>query len=271
MKELSFDMKDIKKEDLYVISDFDRTLSKGIINGKKVPSIMSLLRDGKHLNEGYAEKAKALFEKYHPMEKNLSLPLEERKKYMKKWWEEHNNLLIESGLKFSDLEDIANNGRIEFREGVLEFLDKLNKNKIPLVVFSSSGCGEAIKIFFKKYNRDYDNTFYITNRFNWGENGEALSIKGKIIDVLSKGEIYFNEFPKIWQRVKEKGDVILVGDSLSDVDMAKHVDYKNIFKIGFLNGSYNDNGDEYRKVFDLVLDGKEGFEKISEIIDKIVY
>ncbi|NCD01154.1 hypothetical protein EOL94_03625 [bacterium] len=260
----------IRKEELYIISDFDRTLTKGIIDGKKVPSIMSLLRDGNHLSKGYAEKAKALFEKYHPIEKDLDLPLEERRMFMKEWWREHNNLIIQSGLKYSDLEDIANNGKIEFRDGVLEFLDKLKENNIPLIIFSASGCGEAIKIFLKKYNKDYNNIFYITNRFNWGENGEALSIKGEIIDVLSKGVISFDELPKIYESIKNKKDIILIGDSLSDVDMAKSAKYENIFKIGFLNGSYNDHGDKYEKVFDLVLDGEEGFKKINNVLDNVL-
>lgn len=118
----------IKKDgwsNLHVLADFDRTLTAGLINGIKTPSIIALLRDGNHLIPGYAEKAQALFDKYHPIEIDLKLPQNIKKSKMEQWWQEHNKLLIESGLKFSDLEDVAQNNDLKFREGVLEFLDFL--------------------------------------------------------------------------------------------------------------------------------------------------
>jgi 5'-nucleotidase len=62
---------EIKKDGyqkLHVLSDFDRTLTYGTVDGKKTPSIISMLRDGNHLAKGYAEKANKLFEKYHSIE-----------------------------------------------------------------------------------------------------------------------------------------------------------------------------------------------------------
>ena len=162
-------------EKLHVLADFDRTLTYGVIDGKETPSIISLLRDGNHLTEGYAEKAHALFDKYSVIENKLELPLEERKLAMQEWWERHNKLLTESGLEKSDLEDIVTNGHLKFREGLLEFLDFLNEKKIPLIVLSASGCGDAIEMFFEKFNKNYSNIFYVTNQFNWDEQGKVIS------------------------------------------------------------------------------------------------
>lgn len=58
---------------LHILADFDRTLTVGLINGIKTPSIIALLRDGNHLIPGYAEKAQALFDKHHPIEIDLKL------------------------------------------------------------------------------------------------------------------------------------------------------------------------------------------------------
>ena len=69
---------------------------------------------------------------------------------MRAWWRKHNELLIHSGLKRSDLEDIVQNGPLKFRDGVLKFLDVLYAKKIPLVIISASGCGDAIEMMFEK-------------------------------------------------------------------------------------------------------------------------
>ena len=91
----------ISKEGLnkfHVISDFDRTLTKEFVNGKRIPSIISILREERHLTEDYPEKAQGLFDKYHPIERDPKKSVEEKKKTLHKWWMEHFDLLIKSGL-----------------------------------------------------------------------------------------------------------------------------------------------------------------------------
>ena len=61
----------IKKQgidSLHIVSDFDRTLTYASVGGEKIPSIISILRDGNYLSKEYAEKAHALFNKYHSIE-----------------------------------------------------------------------------------------------------------------------------------------------------------------------------------------------------------
>jgi hypothetical protein len=112
----------------YIIADFDKTLTYGTLNGKKNPSIISLLRDGNHLTEDYAPKAHALFNHYSAIEYDSSLSLEYRESQMQEWWEKHNQLLIESKLRFADIEDIAQNGDLQLRSAVPSFLQKLDEN-----------------------------------------------------------------------------------------------------------------------------------------------
>ena len=95
------------KNKIHILADFDTTLTYGQIAGKKTPSIISLLRDGNHLTKDYAEKANALFEKYHPIEIDPEISLEEKKEAMVEWWKVHNELLIKSGLSRKDLKSIV--------------------------------------------------------------------------------------------------------------------------------------------------------------------
>ncbi|MCK4996920.1 hypothetical protein KAS08_01325 [Candidatus Pacearchaeota archaeon] len=262
-------IKSDEKDNLHVLADFDRTLTYGSINGIKTPSIISLLRDGNHLSEGYAEKAHALFDKYHPMEIDPNMPIKEKKDAMMQWWDSHNQLLIDSGLKRKDLEDIVENGHLKFREGVLELLDNLYKKDIPLVIMSASGAGDAIPMFFEKHGKNYSNITYVVNKFEWDNNG---NFKGRIkptIHSLNKDETVLKNFPEIYSKIKNRKNVILLGDGLGDVDMITGFGYNSLIKIGLLNSDGEKLREKYLEKFDVVLEGDEDLNFVNDLIGDI--
>ncbi|HDP74138.1 MAG TPA: hypothetical protein ENN46_04270 [Candidatus Woesearchaeota archaeon] len=263
---------EIKKDGyqkLHVLSDFDRTLTYGTVNGKKTPSIISMLRDGNHLAEGYAEKANKLFEKYHPIEISTSIPTPEKKKAMQEWWETHNRLLVESRLSWLDQEDIVKSGYVRFREGIPEFLGFLYRQGIPLVILSASGCGEAVKLFFQGNSLDYPNIHYVTNQFNWDENGNAVSAKEPVIHCMNKDETILKEIPEVYSEIRDRRNVLLLGDSVSDLGMIGGFEYKNLVKAGFLNFDFGKLREEFEKHFDVILQGDGNFGYINKLIREL--
>ncbi len=253
-------------ENLHILSDFDRTLTYGTVDGVKIPSIIALLRDGDYLSDDYAKKAHALFEKYHPFEKNLELSREERKKAMENWWKEHHELLIRSGLSKKNLEDILEKETVKFREGVLDFLDFLNQKKIPLIILSASGCGDVVRMFFQKNKKDYPNIHYVVNQFNWNEEGRAISPKGRVIHSMSKDEAILKEIPQVYEEIKERKNVILLGDSIDDLGMVEGFDYHHLIKIGFLNPGYYNLREDYEKNFDVIIEGDGDFSYVNNLM-----
>jgi len=210
-----------------------------------------------------------LFNEYHAVEINPNISLSEKKRAMQEWWESHNKLLIKSGLSKLDLKDIVKNSYVKFREGVPEFLDFLYKNDIPLVVLSASGCGDAIQLFFQKIGKDYLNIFYVTNKFNWDDNGKAVSTKGPIIHCMNKDEAVLEKIPKVYKSVRNRKNVILLGDSFGDLGMIEGFDYSNLLKVGFLNFDYNKLRKDYKKNFDIILEGDGDFNFINTLIQDL--
>jgi len=251
---------------LHILADFDKTLTYGVVNGVKTPSIISMLRDGNHLTKDYAVKAQALFDKYHLIEIDPNVPIEKKKKLMQEWWEKHYELLIKSKLNILDIEDIVKHGHVKFRKEMPEFLDFLHHYDIPLVVLSASGCGEAIHLYFEKIGKNYPNIHYIINRFNWDGNGFALSIKSPIIHSMNKDDTMLKEFTNIFESVKNRKNVILLGDNVSDLEMIKGFSYDNLLKIGFLNIDSEKNRNEYEQNFDVVLEGDSDINFINLLI-----
>ena len=229
-------------KDVHVVSDFDNTLT--------LQKVMAILRDGSYLTDDYAQKATRLFEKYRPLEKDSSISKEKKGEIMNEWWGEHYKLLVDSGISMSDLLEIAKSEKIKLRDGAEDFLELLYRKGIPIVIFSACGCGDAVEMILKERGLDYNNIFYIVNRFNWNKEGKAVSPQKPFIHSMNKDETTISSFPDVFDAVKDRRNVVLLGDSLNDADMAKGFDYKNILKIAVLN---EDPSEEYREKFDVIL------------------
>ncbi|MBU4284624.1 hypothetical protein KKF60_00995 [Patescibacteria group bacterium] len=254
---------------IHALVDFDRTLTKSFVKGKERPSLISVLRDGNYLTPDYAEKAHALFDKYHSMEIDINLSIEEKKKAMREWWINHFKLLIESGLNKKDLERVVDSEGVEFREGALEFIDRLNKAKIPLVIMSSSGLGgDNIAMFLKKQNRLYDNIHIISNTYIWDKNGNAIGVKEPIVHNFNKDETSIKNFPA-FEIVKDRKNVLLLGDSLGDVGMIEGFDYDNLLKIGFLNEKIDESLEKYKENFDVVILNDSDMDYVNDLLKNI--
>lgn len=257
------------KDQCFIIADFDRTLTYGTIDGKKTPSIISLLRDGKHLTEDYAEQAHALYDHYHSFEITPELPLEIKKEKMEERWAKHNQLLMQSGLRLQDLQDIAKNRHLHLRKGVQETLEYLENKHIPFIIFSASGCGDAIPIFMEHHKCNYSNISYVINRFQRDQKGFGKGVDWPIIHSFNKDEGVFSKLPLLQEKLKARKNVILIGDSLGDAEMASQKDHTTILKIWILTEATLELQSAYEDTFDLVLIGDWDFYKILALINEL--
>jgi 5'-nucleotidase len=188
---------------------------------------------------------------------------------MNEWWNEHFDLLIESGLNIKHIKQIIDEGKIEFREGIVEFLELLHKNNIPLIIVSSSGLGwDSISMFFEKKDLLYPNVHIVSNRYSWDEDGNAIGVKRPIIHVMNKDETVLEDFP-FFSQIKDRKNVLLLGDSLGDPGMVEGFNYENLIKIGFLNENIKENLDAYKKEFDVLLLNDTGMGFVTGLLKNI--
>lgn len=252
---------------LFVVSDFDRTLTYGSVDGVKTPSLISLLYNGAYLSPDYREKAQKLFETYHPFEKDTSLPFAFRKEKMDEWWETHNTLLVASGLHQDDLRSITkHNLHLRLRDGIADFLKLLSEKDIPVIIFSASGAGDAIKYFLEFHEVLFPNIHFIANLFEWDEQGFATKTSGALIHPLSKNTVSLSLYPKISRSLADRDYLLLLWDSLSDISMSEVFEYEDILKIGFFNEAYNhDQLEHYQQAFDVLQTWDSDAQFLGEI------
>lgn len=254
---------------VHVLSDFDNTLVKAYINGIRVPSLIALIRDGNYLTSDYAKKAQALYNQYAPIELDATKTMAQKKASMEEWWKRHFDLLIKSGLNVSDIERVIASDQTNFREEAKIFFNLLRQKNIPLVIVSASGLGaDAISLFFKRNNQSLDNIYIVSNRYKWDEIGSATAIIEPIIHSMNKDETTLGKFP-FYEKIKDRKNVILVGDSLSDTSMVSGFQYQNLVKFGFLNERVEEQIIEYQEEYDVVIPDDGSFNAINDFLIKI--
>lgn len=254
-------------DNLHVISDFDRTLTHAFLeDGSEVSSLISILRDENHLTSDYSEKARSLFKYYHSIEIDHSISIDEKKKAMEEWWTKHSELLIESGLNKSDLINVAKSKRIRFREKTLESMLLLNKQNVPLVILSASGLGDISIIDVLSANNMYFlNVNVISNKYIWDENGYAIDYVKPHIHTFNKNETMIKNTSFYYKLINRK-NVILLGDSLGDVNMCEGFEYNNLLKIGFLNFNVENSLEEYKKHYDVIITNDSSMEFVYNLL-----
>jgi len=266
LEELIKRFKDDGVSNLQIVSDFDKTLTKVFIDGKKANSIIAVLRDQNYLTPDYSVRANALHDKYGPIENDYNIPLEERQKAMTEWWETHFKLLIECGLSKSDIEKVYQSNIVTLRDNHSEFFKLINDNNIPLTIITAGGLGgDIINMIFNGLGYWKDNISIIANSFIFDDNGKVIEIKKPIIQSLNKFDIIIND-PVVFNKIKEKKNVIMLGDNIEDIGMVSHLDYDNIIKIGFLNEKVEENLDMYKKTFDVVIANDGSLEFVNSLL-----
>ncbi|MCF7834427.1 hypothetical protein K9M48_00030 [Candidatus Gracilibacteria bacterium] len=258
------------KNKLHVVSDFDKTMTKAFVGGKYRSSLLAVLRDEKYLTPDYSAKAQALFDHYHPMEIDPNISIQEKKLLMMEWWTKHFELLLNSGLNKKDVQKAVQSTSIEFRDYLTNILDMLDIHQIPLIILSASGLGyDGIHRYLKSIKKLYENTYILSNTFQRDRDGNAVDIHQPIIHSFNKEESLIENSP-FYGKIKNRNNIILLGDSPGDSYMAHDSDNKTIIKIGFLNDNIDQNLELFKKHFDILITGDGSMKYVYDLLRNII-
>lgn len=269
LKVLKSRMRKIKRDGLKhfsVVSDFDQTLTKSYHEGKKVVGTLGMFKDILVKDEG-----KPTFTR---MKKATEIEAEEvaieREKELnsKEWLA--NKIVAQAEGKFDAelLGKILEEAYLVPRPSFDTFLQLCNKYQIPFYLISA-GISNVIGSILSKF-MDFENypDFHLySNEINFDENGFLSSFKDPYLHFSDKGEI----FSKNRQYNK---NVLLIGDHLQDVNLARNMQPKSLLKIGYLNYKlfyrYEKTLDAYNKKYDIVIVNDGGLTAPEKIVRYIL-
>lgn len=257
------------KDKLQVISDFDRTLTKQHENGKLHISSFGLFCRCPSISQKYLQCAKGLSKKYYPIEVDPTVPHDEKKVIMKQWWSEINEVIKGETVSNKEIAETTIKEGPALRDGTVKLFDDLNKANIPVLVFSA-GLGDSVLTILKHCNILHSNVKVFSNFLYYNEDGVIQGFKNyPLIHVLNKNEFAIKDV-KYLNFIKERSNVLLMGDSPGDSGMADGVHHaENILKIGFLYDNLEENLSTFMDAFDIVLVDDQTMEVPQAILNKL--
>ncbi|XP_054710107.1 cytosolic 5'-nucleotidase 3-like [Uloborus diversus] len=254
---------------LQVISDFDHTLTRIHLNGKQCTTTYGILDQGPFCTDEFKEKSKSLFNHYHPIEVDPNLSRAEKVPYMLEWYTKSVLLMPTSGISKSSVPEMVETSNVCLRDGCDAVFELLHKKNVPLLIFSA-GVGDMLKQVLQKKNLLLPNIKIIANFLRFDEKDKLLGFKDELIHTFNKnkGSIKNSDY---FETLKTRNNVILLGDSLGDLDMAAGVQNLNsILKIGFLNYKIEESLQEYMDNFDIVLTDDQTMDVAFVLLQSIL-
>lgn len=205
------------------------------------------------------------------MEMDPTLSLDKKKAAMYEWRTKQFAVMIKFGITKSMIEQTMQSDTVKLRQGSDSFFSLLQDQDIPLLIFSASGLGyQAIQYFLTHEQKFSSNINIISNDFIRDEEGRAISAKEPIIHSYNKNETVVHELP-LYDKIKSRKNILLLGDSLGDVHMADGFEYENIIRIGFLNKDTPEHRQLYQEKFDLIILDDGPMDEVNKLMQKIIF
>ena len=254
--------------DTIMISDFDYTLSERYYNGKEMFSTYCFIDQSDIVNQknsNFISESQKLKLEYLPIETNIQLDFEYRKKKIKEWFIKALDLYV--NLKFSKeelnimIQGEAQKNNFIFRKGLKELFQKLINYDIPIIIISG-GLEKPIDVMLESVIDNYhqlkekNKIILLANSFLFDENGIVNGYSKPVIYTFNKEDIIQDEIQKKYPNVNK---VFIMGDHLNDYDSIKGLNLKrnNIIGIGFINLLENERKE---KEFQLIKNFKEIYD-----------
>ncbi|XP_051792433.1 7-methylguanosine phosphate-specific 5'-nucleotidase-like isoform X1 [Erpetoichthys calabaricus] len=251
-----------------VISDFDMTLTRFAYNGTRVPTCHNIIDNSRLISEDGKKKLKDLLNTYYPIEIDPALTVEEKLPFMVEWWTKAHNFLVAEKIQKSQITQVVKESNVMLREGFDVFFRQLHKNGIPLFIFSA-GIGDILEEVIRQAGVFYSNITVVSNYMDFDGNGLLQGFKGDLIHTYNKHEGALKNSGH-FEKLNDQRNVILLGDSLGDLQMADGVEnMENILKIGYLNDKVDKLRGQYLKGYDIVLEKDETLNVVNAILQYI--
>ena len=295
------------KHGLFIVSDFDRTLTWGKYSSHGVFQSSPLISDE------FRSRTTALLKKYYPIECDVTVPKEAKYQAMADWIAAVNGIIVDSHISQQLVHDIVEKASREaeaggmLRTGTKELLFTAAKEDIPMSIFSAGVTpiiGEIIKqeTGLSDINKTSKNISIIANDATWSGDRTIESFVPPLIHSMNKHEIpiEYNEKIKgyldaLLEEERGRGAALpvpprflVIGDTPSDALMAdvmveywnSHTQYPEfkpvVLRIGILS-KYEPDSEETKSViqeyllhFDIVVSGDGPLDFVNSIIAQIL-
>ncbi|KAJ3104907.1 5'-nucleotidase, cytosolic III [Phlyctochytrium planicorne] len=261
---------------LHIISDFDMTMTKYWVNGKRSPSSHAILTRSPSITQEFKDRSDDLYKKYYPIEISSTVSTEVKFKAMEEWWIEAHKLIVELNLGKSDLTRMIHETQVTFRQGLDEVIKLSASMNVPFLVFSA-GLYDVIREILDEAGLKPPSLHVVSNRMKFNENDICVGFHDPLIHVMNKNEANVKNSPYAGTLEGRENVInllikmqILMGDSLGDLQMAEGLKNKTLLTIGFLNYDKDRLLESYLNAFDIVILDDSSFDPILNLLHQLI-
>ncbi len=246
-----------KNEQLCVVSDWDRTLTKARTEDGQDATSYSAIAHGAYLGEAYRIEMDRLYAQYRPIEISQNISHREKQKAMRDWWTAALAMMQKYGLTEEVIEDIAIRDFMRLRDGSIDLFKILADREIPLLILSA-GIGNVIAKYLKVRALLTSNVAITANKLIF-EQGAVAGFCKPII----------HSFNKARHAITPQGCVLLIGDTIEDAQMVNDAQANCIIRVGFLNESVEENSATYLRAYDVVICNDASMVPVIELLETL--
>ena len=245
-------------ENVYVVADFDRTITQG-----SSKTSWSILAGSNLVPKSYIAERQKLYDIYRPIELDETMDFARRSLLMKEWFQKHIALFVKYQMSEEIFNIAATDLRImQFRSGAKEFLTFLHKNQIPLIIISA-GIGNFIETFLKHHDCYFDNIYISSNKILF-KDGFAYGVEENIIHSLNKNEVSLPH--TISGKLQGRNHVVLLGDQVSDLKMIDKSSHDFVVTVGFTTDERQEQLELLKNNFDIVCEENDNYFTLKEFL-----
>eukprot|EP00903_Cladosiphon_okamuranus_P010506 g9937.t1 len=256
---------------LQIISDFDFTMTKFWVNGRRGDSCHAVIDNSGLLAESFHERTTQLRNHYYPLEVAPDLAYEEKFDMMVEWVTKAHEAMVEAGITKDILREAVAKSNLEFRPGHDELLRWVDQEGVPLLMFSA-GIADVLEEAFRQHSEEPlpSTCRVISNRMAFDADGNMTGFVGECYHVFNKHASAAEVKPYFQTgEMRSRDLVLLLGDSLGDLNMAKGLDAEQVLTVGFLNDKVEERTEAYVKAYDVVILGDEGFDFVLSLLQDV--
>lgn len=244
------------KDDYYVITDFDHTLTTA-----KSSASMGIIP--KFLGGECLKQRLKIYEYYRPLELDYTIDLKEKQRIMREWARKSFTLLSNYIKSEEMIKKSLTGANLYLRDGAKEFLEEMKNKDIPVIIMSS-GIGNIVKAFLEKEKCLFNNIVIVSNFFEFNNEKAYIDIN----QIMATSNKEYKRIPKnIRERLEKKRKAILLGDLIEDIKMTDKENLQHTLTIGFLDENIEQNLEKYNNNFDIVLTEYSNFNDVKNILN----
>jgi len=243
----------VKPSDLIVITDFDATLTSG-----DSEQCHDMLGASPLMSQGFHDAFKPLLD----WTTNAAIDGVE-------WWDQAHGYMVKYGMPPRQLiPRMVREASMTPRPGALELLKKCEQLGVPVLIVSA-GVSDVIEEFLRQHGALSENVTICSNRLNYEADSAPKSVSpAPPITSFTKAYAY-KSASSFFQEHSDRRALIVLGDSVTDVDACENVPSDFVLSVGFVNERPDAAG--HAQAFDAVIVGNQGsLDPVAEIVDEIV-